>query len=318
MSGDSEIPPTYYFSGITFNPSFYQSSSSDYLTLATAKSSFLSYPTAQGSETIATLNSSSIDTTTLTSSGLITANGGINVPTGQSLTVVGTQTSTGLITANGGVSTTTLIASGLITADGGIQLPVGDSLNVLGNISGSGNITTSGEISTSGSGAISTAGGGSIKTNAYESRTTTSNMTIGATMTNAANILIGTNCLIQLKSPAITNTGSTPSTQAATNTTLYGGLMYASVTSAYTIPSNINREFFLVITGGTKTITMPALNIHLIINIRVLSASSMNITAPVVGTMFYPNGGADIATTYSMPAGSAQRFYCDGSSWLGF
>ena len=52
MSGDAEIPPTYYFSGITFNPSFYQSSSTDYLTLETAKSSFLTYPTAQGDETI--------------------------------------------------------------------------------------------------------------------------------------------------------------------------------------------------------------------------------------------------------------------------
>jgi hypothetical protein len=61
MSGDAEIPPTYYYSGITFNPSFYQSSSSDYLTLATAKSSFLTYPTAQGTETITTLISSSID-----------------------------------------------------------------------------------------------------------------------------------------------------------------------------------------------------------------------------------------------------------------
>jgi hypothetical protein len=55
MSGDAEIPPTYYFSGITFNPTFYQSSSSGYLTLATAKSSFLTYPTAQGTETISDL-----------------------------------------------------------------------------------------------------------------------------------------------------------------------------------------------------------------------------------------------------------------------
>ena len=40
MSGDSEAPPTYYFSGITFNPSFYQSTSGDYLTLATEKAIF--------------------------------------------------------------------------------------------------------------------------------------------------------------------------------------------------------------------------------------------------------------------------------------
>ena len=57
MAGDSEAPPTYYFSGITFNPDFYQAASGDYLTFETAKKSFLTYPTAQGSETITTLNS---------------------------------------------------------------------------------------------------------------------------------------------------------------------------------------------------------------------------------------------------------------------
>jgi hypothetical protein len=40
MSGDSEAPPTYYFSGITFNPDFYQSTSGDYLTQTTAKKFF--------------------------------------------------------------------------------------------------------------------------------------------------------------------------------------------------------------------------------------------------------------------------------------
>jgi hypothetical protein len=77
MSGDSEAPPTYYFSGITFNPTFYTATSGNYLTLATAKSSFLTYPTAQGTETISTLISSSIDTSTLTSTGLITTSGNI-------------------------------------------------------------------------------------------------------------------------------------------------------------------------------------------------------------------------------------------------
>ena len=49
-SGDSEIPPTYYFDGILFNPDFYQSSSSDYLTASIGKKLFLSYPISQGSE----------------------------------------------------------------------------------------------------------------------------------------------------------------------------------------------------------------------------------------------------------------------------
>jgi hypothetical protein len=66
MSGNADTPPTYYFSGITFNPSFFTSSSSDYLTKQTAKSYFLSYPKAQGTETISTLKASSIDSSTTT------------------------------------------------------------------------------------------------------------------------------------------------------------------------------------------------------------------------------------------------------------
>jgi hypothetical protein len=48
-SGDSEPAPSYYFSGIIFNPDFYVSAST-YLTQATAKQYFLSYPISQGSE----------------------------------------------------------------------------------------------------------------------------------------------------------------------------------------------------------------------------------------------------------------------------
>ena len=58
----TETPPTYYFSGIAFNPSFFTSSSSDYLTKQTAKSYFLSYPSAQGTETITSLKSPAIIT----------------------------------------------------------------------------------------------------------------------------------------------------------------------------------------------------------------------------------------------------------------
>ena len=39
-SGDSEPAPSYYFSGIIFNPDFYISASSTYLTQATAKQYF--------------------------------------------------------------------------------------------------------------------------------------------------------------------------------------------------------------------------------------------------------------------------------------
>ena len=65
-SGDANAPPTYYFTDITFNPSFYSTTTGDYLTATTGKNYFLSYPTAQGTETISTLKASSIDSSTTT------------------------------------------------------------------------------------------------------------------------------------------------------------------------------------------------------------------------------------------------------------
>ena len=51
---------------MNFNPDFYQSTTSDYLTLATAKNVFLTYPKAQGTETISALQTSLIQTPTPT------------------------------------------------------------------------------------------------------------------------------------------------------------------------------------------------------------------------------------------------------------
>ena len=90
-------------------------------------------------------------------------------------------------------------------------------------------------------------------------------MTIGGTIPANNDIILGTNCLIQLKSPSLTNTGSTPSTQAATTTILYGILMYASVTSGsnYQIPTEINRDYYIVGTGSAAfTIYLPPVLIH--------------------------------------------------------
>ena len=65
----SELPPTYYFTDITFNPSFY-SSGSDNITNEEAKKNYLTYPTAQGTETISTLNSSTITSNSYNLSGI--------------------------------------------------------------------------------------------------------------------------------------------------------------------------------------------------------------------------------------------------------
>ena len=65
----SELPPTYYFTDITFNPSFY-SSGSENITNEEAKKNYLTFPTAQGTETISTLNSSTITSNSYNLSGI--------------------------------------------------------------------------------------------------------------------------------------------------------------------------------------------------------------------------------------------------------
>ena len=159
MSGDSEAPPTYYFNGITFNPDFYQAASGDYLTFETAKSSFLTYPTAQGSETITTLNSSTINTSTLASTGLITANGISNTGTisstgnitssggsligayqNSTLSATSTISSLGAITGSslalgsGAITSGAITSSGLITANNGLTVPSGKAMTASGTL----------------------------------------------------------------------------------------------------------------------------------------------------------------------------------------
>ena len=132
----SETPPTYYFSGIKFNPSFYQSTSGDYLTLATAKSSFLTYPTAQGIETISTLKSSSIDSSTPTSGELSLApsqtTGILNIGTGERTTEGAINIGTGSASANvvtiGSETSSTVLNGTSVKATTKLTTPRIDSL----------------------------------------------------------------------------------------------------------------------------------------------------------------------------------------------
>jgi hypothetical protein len=54
---------------MTFNPDFYTSSSSTYITKITGKKYFLTYPTAQGTETITTLNTYKINSSVASDTG---------------------------------------------------------------------------------------------------------------------------------------------------------------------------------------------------------------------------------------------------------
>ena len=127
---------------------------------------------------------------TQTSTGLITANGGITVASGQTLLVSGTQTSTGLISANGGITVAsgkvltvsgTQTSTGLITANGGITVASGQTLasNKLDALTADGAQTVGGNITT---GSISI--GGAL---------TTGDINIGTISTSDIYIGNGTN-----------------------------------------------------------------------------------------------------------------------------
>jgi hypothetical protein len=160
----SEIPPTDYFTGISFNPDFYQSSSEEYLTASTGKSYFLSYPTAQGTETITTLKSSSIDSSSTTTNMAIAS-----AQTSGALNIASLPSRTGNI--NIGYSTSA--PSGL-----GYNINMG---NILSNTSIGGKYI---EIAAASSGiTISTSGTLDMIATAYN---------MGTSLVNATNINIGT------------------------------------------------------------------------------------------------------------------------------
>jgi hypothetical protein len=400
MSGNADTPPTYYFSGITFNPSFFTSSSSDYLTKQTAKSYFLSYPTAQGTETISTLKASSIDSSTTTtafdflpsqtaninigntSSGTsgqiikigptatteitvgdlsVIANslnnstnsanrsvkigdlqtdggadldlgahisrlGDINIGTGNLLSTptinigatllngsvragatinIGRMTTNPINVGNANANVTinsssgsiktpalatgTLSASSLITANGGVSVPAGQTLNVIGNQTSTGLITANGGI------------------------------TCAGLTTNSGITVTGTPSSINASGGSLTIGGATTTLSINSSTgQLWGATAFNLISANFTIPSTINRDYYLAATISPITITLPAVKINQIINIRNVSSGSLTIIAPT-GSI-YPNvstGGA--FTTWSAFTGNqAQHFYCDGTNWYGF
>jgi hypothetical protein len=143
----SELPPTYYFSDITFNPTFY-SSGSDNITNEEAKKLILSYTTS-GTDTITTLNTATINS--LGSTLSIGTNG-----TTMDTVIIGTNSNTQTKINGGSIGllnntavTGTLTSTGLITANNGITVPLGKAMTAsgtlvasIGTISGNTSIVT--------------------------------------------------------------------------------------------------------------------------------------------------------------------------------
>ena len=253
MSGDSETAPTYYFSGITFNPDFYTTSSSTYLTKTTGKKYFLSYPTAQGEETISRLYTSQVSTSTPTETFNFLDSLTGNLYIGENAT--GT---TGQIIQIGASALTTIkvgdlsvkanslnnatssanrsVKIGDLQTDAGADLDLGTHVNRLGDINiGTGNTGSTPTINIG-----ATVGTGTVRAGAIINigRMTTSAINIGHSTANvtisssSGSIKTGTlTCTTQTASGLITaNNGIT--IPVGKTLTANGGIIVSSIDTA--------------------------------------------------------------------------------------
>ena len=313
MSGTAEIPPTYYFSGIKFNPSFYTSSSSDYLTKQTAKSYFLSYPTAQGTETISTLNCAVLNTPSETSNLDI----GTNIING-TISMGDVQTNGSIIIGSNG-NTDTQIKGGTIklmndtNSYGRLRSIYYDALAFDGFMAIAENQTT---------GALEIANTSLRDADVEIAKNAIGGIvTLGSSSNDRTDIRGGTIQLVN--DTTVSGDLNCIGILSGTIGTLSGGIAYQTTASAYAIPSTtINQNYFLFCTGTTTyTVILPSVfTTNQYLHIRNGSTVSLTLSTYELGTKIYPTGVATVFTTNypSFGVNTAQRLYSNGTNWIGF
>ena len=299
----SEAPPTYYFDGITFNPTFYSSSSSDYLTKSTGKSYFLSYPTAQGTQTISTLNSSTINS--LSSTGTIS--------------IGGIQENGGSVVIGNNNNSDTQIKGGTIkllnntNVSGILRSNYVDSLEFDSNLAIAETQTT---------GILQIANSSSRTGDIDFAKNATSGILTLGSNSNEGTQICGN--IINLTNDT-TAAGEFTSTGVlnATIGILSGGIAYQTTNTAFGIPSTgRNQTYFLYCTGtATYTVVLPSvLTANQILYIRNGCSFSLTLMTTEGSTKIYPTGNATVFTLTwnAFGANTAQRFFSNGTNWIGF
>ena len=299
----SEAPPTYYFDGITFNPTFYSSSSSDYLTKSTGKSYFLSYPTAQGTQTISTLNSSTINS--LSSTGTIS--------------IGGIQENGGSVVIGNNNNSDTQIKGGTIkllnntNVSGILRSNYVDSLEFDSNLAIAETQTT---------GILQIANSSSRTGDIDFAKNATSGILTLGSNSNEGTQICGN--IINLTNDT-TAAGEFTSTGVlnATIGILSGGIAYQTTNTAFGIPSTgRNQTYFLYCTGtATYTVVLPSvLTANQILYIRNGCSFALTLMTTEGSTKIYPTGNATVFTFQwtTFGANTAQRFFSNGTNWIGF
>ena len=159
-------------------------------------------------------------------------------------------------------------------------------------------------------------------------------LNIGPNLTSGSVIVIGsdTNAQTTIKGTEIRLLGNSTITGFLTTTgvinagvgVLSGNTSFSIVTASFTIPSTINRDYYIFCNtnAATYTITLPTRLINQIIHLRNFSGRTLSITAPTTtpSTSIYPAGfTTNFNTTWTgFLNNTIQTFYCDGTNWLGF
>ncbi|AIW01903.1 MAG: hypothetical protein ASQ68_gp13 [Yellowstone Lake virophage 6] len=295
--------------------------------------------TLTGATTSAGITASSGNITTsagnISSSGTLTAGTGITATTGNITASTGNiSTSAGNISSSG----TLTAGTGITATTGNITASTGNITATTGNITApSGDISASGTL-TAGTGITATTGDiqatiGKVKTARIESVVdtdpNTTALAIGPNVING-NIVIGASLATGDVSIATAHTsgGTITLGSVSTETTingiinirndtdtgssiLSGNLGFVSINSAYTVPAPINTRFFIRVSGGTPTITLPTPIAGQYITIRSITNGAVTIVPPSTLLLsIYIIGSNAGVSTYSLPTAGTITFYC--------
>jgi hypothetical protein len=137
---------------------------------------------------------------------------------------------------------------------------------------------------------------------------------IGASDASGATITVGT-----------TSTATIINGTLSSSTGILSGQTALNIISAnFTIPSTINRDYYLFCNtkATTYTITLPVRLANQYIRFRNYSGQTLTITAPTTtpATSIYPTfSTVSFSTTWpSFLNNTVLTLYCDGTNWLGF
>ena len=158
-------------------------------------------------------------------------------------------------------------------------------------------------------------------------------LNIGPNLTSGS-VIIGsdTNTQTTIKGSEIGLLGNSTITGILTTTgvinagvgVLSGNTSFSIVSASFTIPSTINRDYYIFcnVNAATYTITLPTRLVNQIIQLRNFSGRTLSITAPTTtpATAIYPTGfTTPFSTTWTgFLNNTVQTLYCDGTNWLGF